>query len=191
MRYCRVLDGKISSYYGFVLTYNGKKWQEVVRAPFLSQFLIIRAEGNNVYILSTTFGNGKRGDLELYEIKNQELNKIYSGPPSFGVSIYALAGKVYFVMGHDVCRYQNGSFVKQFTIDFENFGNKIYGRHEKDQFIRMTDGIAHYNGQNIEYLYTFPKLSISIRDAVLFDKDVFFCCQSNSNKLIIHGRLKE
>ncbi len=177
---------------GFVLHYDGQSWKEVVKADFPSQFHTVRSEGNKVYIFSSATENGIRGDFEIYEIKNRQLNKIYTGPRMTGISLYSLAGKVYFVMGQDVCRYTNGSFVKQFTIDFENFGNKIYGRHENDQFIRMTDGIVHYNGQNMEYLYTFPQLSISIKDVVLFERDIFFCCRSNLTiELIIHGKLKD
>ena len=184
-------DEQIQKIRGFVLHYDGQSWKEVVQADFPSQFHTVRSEGNKVYIFSSATENGIRGDFEIYEIKNRQLNKIYTGPRTTGISLYTLAGRVYFSIDHDVCRYIDGSFVKQFTIDLENFGNRLYARHEKDQFIRMVDGIAHYNGQNIEYLYTFPKLSINIRDGVLLDKDVFFCCQSNSYELIIHGSLNK
>ncbi len=186
-------DGKTNVFRGFVLHYNGKGWQEVVRAQFDSQFLTIRAERNKLYIFSVGMVNGRVGMYEFYEIKNHQLLKIYSGPPTLGISLYSIAGNVYFVMGHDVCRYIDGSFVKQFSIDFENFGNQICGRNENDQFIRMTDGIAHYNGVDIEYLFSFPRLSISIKkNAVLFEKEVFFGATSNDRKnLIVHGNLKE
>lgn len=185
-------DGETSDFRGFVLHYDGKRWQEVVRAQFNSQFLTIRAERNKLYTFSTEVVNGRIGDFKFYEIKNHQLIKIYSGPPTIGICLYAIAGKVYFIIDHDVCRYTNGSFVKQFSIDFENFGNQIWGRNENDQFIRMTDGIAHYNGVDIEYLYRFPKLSISIGDAVLLEKDVFFCGRSKDSKnVVVHGKMKE
>jgi len=55
----------------------------------------------------------------------------------------------------------------------------------------MTDGVAHYNGNNIEYIYNFEG-RISITDAVLFENEVFFLAFdiSNGNDLIYHGKLE-
>jgi hypothetical protein len=55
----------------------------------------------------------------------------------------------------------------------------------------MFDGIAHYNGSNVEYLYNFEN-EISIRDAVVFEKEVFFLAvnHNTSENLIIRGKLK-
>ena len=62
--------------------------------------------------------------------------------------------------------------------------------NKNDIFLRMTDGIAHYNGNNIKYIYNFEG-NISIIDAVLFENKVFFLAFdiSNGNDLIYHGKL--
>lgn len=55
----------------------------------------------------------------------------------------------------------------------------------------MNDGLAHYNGIDIQYLYTFPKYSISIvRELVLFENEVLFNFWPNIGKtIILKGRL--
>ncbi len=182
------VDGKTTDLRGFVLHYDGKRWREVLRADFDSEFHVVRKERESVYVFSTKYIRSG-GGLEFYEIKDNKLRQMYSGPQTQGIHLCDIQGKVFFIMGHDICRYIDGAFVKQYSINLDNFGNYLWGRHENDQFIRMTDGIAHYNGTDIEYIYSFPQLEINIADAVLLEKDVFFC--DYRNNLVIHGRLKE
>lgn len=189
-------DGKTSSWRGFVLHYNGKNWREVVRAQFDSQFLTIRKEQDKLYVFSAVVDPVNRDDsVEFYEVKYNQLIKIYSAKESKinFASLYVINDKAYFTINRDIFRYQKHQFIKSLTIDNENFGYHICGRNEHDLFLRMEDGLAHYNGTDIKYLFNFPRHCFDIgKDAVLFEKEVFFCGVDRALKsYIFHGKLEE
>ncbi|MGD8782676.1 MAG: hypothetical protein PVH88_27435 [Ignavibacteria bacterium] len=182
---------------GFVLHYDGNNWKEVVRADFNSQFLDVRKEQNKVYVFALRTTLSASDTIAFYELNGSELKEIYSSSRDEIVygNFHYINGKVYFLIAQDVYRYINGNFVEQFSLSHQNFGYQFYGRHEKDIFIRMRDGLAHYNGTDIEYLYNFPLNLVSIIDEpIIFEKEVFFCLQDNSGSytknLILHGRLE-
>ena len=56
----------------------------------------------------------------------------------------------------------------------------------------MTDGLAHYNGSNIEYLFHYNQPNVEIFGAQLFQNEVFFLINEYSTglSLIYHGKLK-
>ena len=84
---------------------------------------------------------------------------------------------------------ENGQFQTILTVDNPNFYQRIWGRNEKDIFLMMGDGLAHYNGTDIQYL--FYSDHIQIYGAALFERDVFFLINDkNGNNLIYHGILK-
>lgn len=59
--------------------------------------------------------------------------------------------------------------------------------------MEMIDGIAHYNGIDIEYIHKFDYPRTRIFDAIIFDEEVFFLVsegQTNLN-LLYHGKLNK
>jgi hypothetical protein len=77
-------------------------------------------------------------------------------------------------------------------IDDPQFGNAVFGRSENDLFVRMEDGIAHYNGNDIEYLQRFDTRQ-SVMDEAIFEKEVFFLVIDfeRDYNLIYHGTLND
>ncbi len=61
-------------------------------------------------------------------------------------------------------------------VDNPKFYQRMWGRSSNDIFLLMTDGLAHFNGSNIEYLFnfTYPDTEpcTQIFGAALFDKGV-------------------
>ncbi|MFA3784242.1 hypothetical protein ABRY23_14375, partial [Melioribacteraceae bacterium 4301-Me] len=194
--------GDENKWRGFVLHYDGSTWKEVIKADFNSQFLTIRKEQNiifnKVYVFALRTSQIASDTVSFYELKldSNEIKEIYSAPESqivFG-NIHYINGKVYFLIGQDVYRYINGSFIKQFSLAYPNFGYQFYGRNEKDIFVRMKDGLAHFNGDNLQYLYTFPLYTISImNEPILFDKEAFFIMwqPAYARNMVLHGKLKK
>jgi hypothetical protein len=188
-------EGQTDNVYGFVLHFDGRRWQEVVKGPLNTQFVRIRKERNNLYVQSYRNGTGSN-DSEawvFYEIDGDELKEIYS-TPNGGLNL--IDGKTYFVIGDDVCRYLGGSLVKQFSFHDPQFNSTIYGRNQLDLFVSMKNGIAHYNGDDMEYLYKYPQAHMgNINVPIIFNNEVFFCILNprapNATNLILHGRLKE
>ena len=66
----------------------------------------------------------------------------------------------------------------------------------KDIFLLMTVGLAHYNGNDLDYLFHFTFANATpwtqIYGAALFEKDVFFLVDEPPTNLtlIYHGTLK-
>jgi hypothetical protein len=59
------------------------------------------------------------------------------------------------------------------TIQSDMFINGIKARNEKDIIIAMTDGIAQYNGTDVQYLYHFSGTNTRILGMKLFNNGVF------------------
>lgn len=189
-------DGTNSSYKGFVLHYDGVKWQEIARADFNSQFLRIRAENNMVYVFSygINYETGD-GDVEFYQVKDNELQQIYFSKESEinWAGLSTINGKVYFTIGNDVYYFRNNDFKKFISINLDDFYRPIFGRNEKDIFIVMKDGIVHYNGTDIEYIYKLPSDNIRFTgDPLILEKDIFFSARlPGPFELVLHGKLVE
>ncbi|MGE5797799.1 MAG: hypothetical protein ACM34N_13515, partial [Ignavibacteria bacterium] len=95
-------------------------------------------------------------------------------------------------LGREISKRVNNQFQTILKVDNPNFYQRIWGRNSKDIFLLMTDGLAHYNGTDTEYLFYFkvtPRTQIF--GAALFEKDVFFLVgEAGTNlNLIYHGKL--
>ena len=95
-------------------------------------------------------------------------------------------------MGSQIARRVNNQFKTILNVSNPNFYQRIWGRNTKDIFLLMTDGLAHYNGIDVEYLFYFNHTPrTQIYGAALFEKDAFFLVDEAPTglSLIYHGRL--
>ena len=129
----------------------------------------------------------------LYEYDYLGFKKIYSGVWDYENTgdISLIQGEVYFIIGKKLTSRSNGEFKTFLNLDNTNFDNYVWGTNRKNIFLRMNDGLAHYNGTNIEYLVNFSKPRTKIFGAVLFENEVFFIVYEASTNLnlIYHGKL--
>lgn len=177
--------------------YEGNSW-ELTEFDSLKNYNFLRirrnTERSNKYYIQAIKDQRFTGDLfSLFEYKGGDnIKLIYEGPIGDNTSAFLqeIDNEMFFVIGKTINKYTNNEFETIIQIPFPNFGNQIFGKNKNDIFLRMTDGIAHYNGNNIEYIYHFEG-RISITDAVLFENEVFFLAFdiSNGNDLIYHGKL--
>jgi len=162
---------------GFILHYNGNQWKEVYVANYQSQFSRIKKQENKYYIESYTVNNLTGIDtIAFYEYDGSKLKNIFAKPLTeiTFATFNTIGGKLYFLIDTDIYIYQKETFIKRFSLNIADFGYQIYGRSEKDLFVRMKNGLAHFNGIDIEYLYRFDNNWTSIlADAVIFEKEVF------------------
>lgn len=108
-----------------------------------------------------------------------------------GAYLSLINGEVYFVLKTEIATRIGNRFQAILKLDGTNFSGGIWGRNLKDIFLTMTDGLAHYNGNDIKYLFHFDKPNTYTSGAVLFDKEVFFLVYEfqTSLSLIYHGKL--
>ncbi len=98
--------------------------------------------------------------------------------------------KLYFTFGSTIQKYRGGRFIKFLDITEPNFFPKIFIRHENDIFLSMSDGIAHFNGNDVQYIYRFSGKKY-INSISIFEKDIFILLNDfdEFTSLIIHGKL--
>jgi hypothetical protein len=183
-------------YWGIILHYKNNEWQIIQIPKIRTLFNEIRKDlsNNRLYLQGLTQQNLNENSYQLYELNGTTLTEIKSGSQNddeFG-NILSLDLEVYFIIGYDFFCYNGNTFLKigmlSDNIKFLNIG---WGRNEKDIFLGMRDGVAHYNGENTVYLYQSPE-NIFVREGIVFESDVFFIGRdSNGNNLMIHGKLNE
>src|SRR5690606_15695413 len=181
---------------GFILHYDGISWKEKFVSNTKSQYLKIHLENGKAFVFNLISSLTVSDSIEFYEYTNEKLNKIFAKSLDdiiFG-SISKIGDKLYFLIGRDLTIYQGKEFTKILSFSEQNFGYHVAGRNENDIFIRMRDGIAHYNGENIVYLYQFPNLYTSYYNMpLIFDNEIFFAVHDNLNEfnIVLHGILNK
>ena len=175
--------------------YDGASWR-ITDFADLKGYNFLRIRRNNIqsedYFIYAIKEDAIKGDIRtIFHLKiGGEPKIIYAGQG--WTFIQEIGNEVYFVIDNTINKYVNNEFIPFLEIELPNFGAQIFGRNRKDIFFRMFDGIAHYNGIDIRYIYKFNR-NTSITDGVIFDKDIFFLAidRYNSNDYIIHGKLKQ
>ena len=185
-----------ADYWGLILFFDGNSWKKKLIPKTRVLFSgIQRSSNGRVYLLGLTQQAANESNYQFYEFKDNDLKEKYSGSQSTNEvngRLLQLGQKTYFIIGYDFYSYNGSSFKKIGRLsDDPKFMNAGIGRNEKDIFLGMRDGIAHYNGENTVYLYqTFG--NVFVRKGIVFEKDVFFLGRDvNGNNFIFHGTLKE
>ena len=182
-------------YWGIILHYNGTSWTQI-NIPQIRTALIKISQSSNgkFYLLGVSNEQFTESTYQLYEFDRYTLKTIKTGTQANDqqAGILKLGNQVYFSIGFDLYSYEKGNFVNIGRLsEFPWFLNVGFGRNTKDVFLGMLDGIAHYNGENTEYLVKTVN-NVWIRNGIIFEKDVFFVGRDvNGNNLIFHGKLKE
>ncbi|KAF0162218.1 MAG: hypothetical protein FD188_172 [Ignavibacteria bacterium] len=181
-----------------IAQFNGTNWG-LIEFPNLKNYNFLRIRransGSSIYYLLAIKDEPVTGDLfSIFEYKgSNDIKLIYEGSlgPQTSSFVQKIDDEMYFLIGSTIYEYSRNEFRNFLQITLPNFGLQIFGRNKNDIFLRMIDGIAHYNGNDIEYLYRFNGRT-SITDAFLFETEVFFLALdlTNGNDLIFHGKLK-
>jgi hypothetical protein len=185
----------------FIAHYFNNNWlvMDTKGVNGLAAKLFNNLSHNKIYILTYKLGGGINPDSSMiYELDQGYFNKIYSSIWTGGqqADISLIDNEVYFILGNQIAKRINGQFQTFLQVDNPNFYQRIWGRNSKDIFLLMTDGLAHYNGSDIQYLFHFNYANVTpwtqIYGAALFDKDVFFLTYEPPTGLsfVYHGTLK-
>ena len=182
-------------YWGTILSYNGVSWEQLNIPLIRTTFAEIEvADNGKIYLWGITNEQFGESRYQFYELEENNLKEIYSGSQNTDAeygSLLQLGNKTYFIIGYDFFSYNGTTFSKIKRLsDDPKFLNVGWGRNEKDIFLGMRDGIAHYNGENTVYLYQSTE-NIFVREGIMFDTEVFFIGRTNGNNLMIHGKLNE
>lgn len=181
---------------GIIYRYNGNNWQLDKIIKNNGAITRVRYSSiNNRYYIQTFIDNETKSDtVKLYEYNGNEFKVIYQNYVSENTDciINDINGYIYVTIGKKIYKYYKDSFEKVLEVNNPNFGGQVWGRNKNDLFIRMFDGIMHYNGTDLQYVLKFP---IDIRfgtSALILEKDVFLHAIDNKTgyNIIYHGRLQ-
>ena len=170
-------NGSVISHYsnGNWININGNELKGVV------EHFYTNSSDNKNYLRLTRVGGAEFIDSTIiYEYINDGFKKIYSSLQSKGTQadIALINNEVIFVLGNQIARSVNNKFQTFLNVTNSNFYQRIWGRNTKDIFLLMTDGLAHYNGTDVEYLFYFTlaneKPWTQIYGAAIFKDEVFF-----------------
>lgn len=185
-------------YKSFILRFNSTDWNEILFTDFGVQFQRIRVVKTEKYIqaIKPYYSGSPPDTLLFYQYKNSQIDEIYSsiGKATSAISLNRAGSNMYYVIGDTINKYDKNEFEPWQTISHPYFGYQIYGRHEKDLFLRMSNGLAHYNGENIEYLFDLDRSLLTVaNNAMLFEEEVFFIVRDyeQGTNYIYHGTLTD
>ncbi len=148
-----------------------------------------------IYLQVPLPGAGTQFDsTQIFEYSPESSQLIYRSVWTRGqtADISLIAGRVYFILGQKIAIRNNNQFQTFLNVDNPNFHQRIWGKTSKDIFLRMTDGLVHYNGSDLEYLFYFNKNRTQIFGAALFESEAFFITYESATNLnlIYHGVLQ-
>lgn len=179
---------------GFVLHYNGTRWQEVFLANNNSQYFKIRSVNRRVIL--TMYNGSDLDSISICELRSDSIYQIYSNSTQSirNTDFEIIENELYLMINQDIYKVLKHKLVKILSVEDSNFGYRFCGRNENDIFLRMRDGLAHYNGTDIRYIYQVPLKRVNVRARnLLFEKDVFFCLREEKEgkilNMVLHGAL--
>ncbi len=171
--------------------YDGIAWKRLSSGKFNMNFYSMKKEDNSKrYYIEGLFPDSNAAIL----FENGKFDFIDNDRRTYqtNITMQKIGSNIYMTKGQEIFQLNGKEKRFIYRIDDENFGLQSYGRNSKDIFLRMFDGVAHYNGINHEYLTRFDK-RMSIRDVLLFEKEVFITVYDWDNYInyIYRGKLQE
>ena len=181
---------------GLIYKYNGVNWQFDKVMKNRGNITKIRySYRNNTYYFLSDLDNATTTDtIRLTEYNGINIKMIFeealTGENS--CTMNDVDGLLYVTIGRKIYRYVNDKFNDFLEINLPNFGGQIWGRTKNDFFIRMQDGLLHYNGTDLQYILKFHKNTTFGTSALVLEKDIFLHAFNNKTgyNIIYHGKLK-
>ncbi|MHB1687260.1 MAG: hypothetical protein ACYCVH_07790, partial [Ignavibacteriaceae bacterium] len=188
---------------GVIQHFDGSNWEMIYMSKVDEDFVKIYrgiSSGDDYYILSfrNNENNNNHTDSTLiYQFDGKNLKEVYSFPAQIKIDITVISSEIYFIFEDKIYILERSTSNLENKLDFltnisnNSFWGGSWGRSRNDVFLGMKDGIAHFNGTDIQYLFHFNDFQIGIGGAAIFDKEVFFLAYDFQSKLnlIIRGKL--
>jgi hypothetical protein len=177
--------------YAIIMKYDGTSWKNDRVFDNPSAILQFKySPRNDRYYLTTSNPDNSE---TVYEYDRKNLKEICSYPSSnTGPTLAVIDGYAYIVIENKIYRYVNDKMEPIAEVSLSNFGGVVWGRSRNDIFVRMHDGLAHYNGTDVQYLFKTTDNTAMAPNMAIFDKDVFVNVKdfNTGYNIIYHGTLK-
>jgi hypothetical protein len=176
---------------GLLMHYKGSEWTELRLDSIKTALIDIEISmSSRIFIHGSTYEQFAIDRYHFYEYNEGIVKLLHSGTQAVEEkgSLLQLGNETYFIIGPDFYEYDGTQFnlIGKLSDD-PKFLNVAFGRNKNDIFLGMRDGIAHYNGENTEYVYQ-SDTNIFARWGIVFDDHVFFIGTDPSEKsFVIRG----
>jgi len=174
--------------------YDGNDWKLIDTGDEKCSFTSIKKDP----ISKQYFVSGKRNEpylqdtSKLFILKNEKLKKVEWEKENVDDRIFISItdNELLFGMGDKIKYLSNGKFITLLDVSMTNYNGGFGGRNKNDIFLGLKDGIMHYNGNNLEYIYNAPNgVMLALGRRAIFEKEYFQI--EFFHNYIIHGKLKE
>lgn len=178
---------------GILWKYNGSKWSNI-NIPEMSYSLVKiqreRISNQNYFVLGFKYEPFFDDTLIVFEYNGSNLKPILSGS---AVGFEKIGGEMIFVSNKSLYKYSGTNLIKFRDISEFNFLGLILGRNNKDIFLGMEDGIAHFNGNDVKYLIHFDNAHVNLTGATIFEEDIIFLAYDFNSQvnLVFRGKVKK
>lgn len=174
--------------------YDGAAWKFIdnIKIRGICSKLV---KSKKYYFLNAMHWDSNYGDSSyIYRFDGKEIKTIYGGTwgrDQFG-TFAQIGNEVLFVLGQKICTYSGINFNTILNVDNPDFENAIAGRNRKDIILFMKNGLAHYNGSDVKYIYYFPSDICISSGLVIFKNEIHFDLKNHTTgiKMFIKGELK-
>ncbi|MGB2868838.1 MAG: hypothetical protein WBD36_10325 [Bacteroidota bacterium] len=155
--------------------FDGNSWSRVATIDAHCTLARIRfyAQGRALILGSAHIPDGSVPDSsKIFEFNGTSLKEIYSGLESASEvgSFTPIQNGIIIARGRKLSFYDGKN--EQGIVTLAS-GNVINARNTKDIVIGGPDGIAHYDGTDVQYLYRFSVSTTRIDGSEVFDNAVF------------------
>lgn len=178
--------------------YNGSSWtriniQNIVDCDFYK--IRFYAQDHALILGSTHKPDGSTPDSsQIFMFDGEHLQEIYSALENReGLAYFTNIPNGIIILRGVQLTYFDGIHEQEiFTVQNSLFVNSIEARNVKDIFLGMSDGIAHYNGSDVQFLLKFNLNFRGFEIIKIFPNSVFIATHDwNTNLNIIYrGYLK-
>jgi hypothetical protein len=178
---------------GVIAHFDGSKWSLLNNIKKnTTSTRIYKSITDGKYYLNGYRWNPLGDSSYLFQFDGNNLKSLYSG--NFGREQYGTMGlvgnEILFVKGRWISTYDGANFHNLTYISEPNFDNGVDGKSKSDLILWMLDGIAHYNGTDVQYIYRITS-NMRLLYPVIFDSVIMFSTMdmNTGNTLIIKGTL--
>ncbi len=177
-----------------IMNYNGTSWDYPIAPLENLHFIRIRkgTTDNDYYLLGGTVKSGEPDVYGFYKFdgKNVLPFSLSNESNTNNKNIFLLDEFLYFYDNKEIYKMMNNKVQHFISLQNTNINStRVWGRNEKDFFVRTTNGIGHYNGNDLETLFKING-DFGIFDGLILDSEVYFVgfYRENFKFFLIHGK---
>lgn len=190
--YDSLVNGK-DNLHGLIFHYDGKEWKRFNLEKNDCQYVaVVKNQYGKYYVMGDVYNTiTGRDTVKIIEFDGTILKDLYSvlysGTDKCSMAL--IKGEVLFLLNSKICRYKNDSFQDINTFNELIRGYLIGGRNENDLFFNLPEGMAHYNGTDLQIICKPPQPARITRIEIFGDK-IFLLAVDGNNSYMIKGVLK-